>query len=86
MASGAPAGRAVVLLSGGLDSGVALAMWLARPEHTVVLALTADYGQQSAAAEQRAARRLAERFGVPWRALELPWLGDAAAQADCALL
>jgi len=77
--------RAVALLSGGLDSGVALATWRERGGE-VALALTADYGQRAAAEEMRAARTLADRFGVAWRPLPLPWLGDAARHAGSALV
>jgi 7-cyano-7-deazaguanine synthase len=76
--------RAVVLLSGGLDSGVALAEWRAAGG-TVAVALTADYGQRAAAQEAAAGGRLAARWQVPWQALPLPWLGEAARQAGCAL-
>ncbi len=77
--------RAVVLLSGGLDSGVAMAMAQAQ-DVQCVLALTADYGQRSAAAEASAAQRLAALAGVPWQAVALPWLAQAATTAGCALL
>ncbi|MBK8978903.1 MAG: 7-cyano-7-deazaguanine synthase [Planctomycetes bacterium] len=77
-------GRAVALLSGGLDSGVAMAMWIAGGGE-VALALCADYGQRAARREADASRRLAARFGVRWRALPLPWLGDAARAAGSAL-
>ena len=76
--------RAVVLLSGGLDSGVALGLWL-RAGHEVAVCLTADYGQRAAAPEARAARGLAERLGVPWAALDLSFLGAAAERAGSAL-
>ena len=77
---------AVALLSGGLDSGTSLGMWLAEPECTLDLCLTFDYGQRSAAAEMRAAQRLAARFDVPWQAVELPWLARVARDAGSALV
>lgn len=76
--------RAVALLSGGLDSGVALGMWLQRGGRCD-LALCVDYGQPAAPAEARASRSLAARFDVPWQELKLPWLGDAARSAGSAL-
>lgn len=76
---------AVVLLSGGLDSGTALAMWRDEGKE-VALCLTADYGQRGAARERAAARALAERFGLAWQVLELPWLGEAAARTGSALM
>lgn len=77
---------AVALLSGGLDSGTSLGMWLSEVGHSVSLCLTFDYGQRSAAAEMRAAQRLATRFDVPWESVELPWLARAALRAGSALV
>ncbi|HUP66576.1 MAG TPA: 7-cyano-7-deazaguanine synthase QueC [Thermoanaerobaculia bacterium] len=54
-------GRAVVLLSGGLDSATVLA--IARSEGREVLALSFDYGQRHSA-ELEAARRIAKNAGV----------------------
>lgn len=76
---------AVALLSGGLDSGVALASWLDRGGRCA-LALTADYGQRAAAAELRASERLASRLRVPWRSIDLSWLAEPGRQAGSALL
>jgi 7-cyano-7-deazaguanine synthase len=73
------------LLSGGLDSGTALALWTGGGDR-VALCLAADYRQRSAALERRAARELAHRFGVPWLRGYLPWLGEAAAAAGSALV
>lgn len=78
-----PHERAVALLSGGLDSGVALADWLARGG-TVQVCLCADYGQRAFAREAAASRALATRFGLPWQRIDLPWLGDAARAAGAA--
>jgi len=56
-----PRGRAVVLLSGGLDSSTCLA--LAKSRGRRCHALTVQYGQRHAA-ELAAARRVAEAIGV----------------------
>ncbi len=79
------AGRAVVLLSGGLDSGVALAEWRSAGGQ-VALALTCDYGQKAAEREALAAARLALRYAVPWCLVDLPWLGDVARRSGSALV
>lgn len=77
---------AIALLSGGLDSGVSLGLWLAQPDCRVSLCLTFDYGQRSVAEESRAAQRLADRYGIAWRLIALPWLADAAQQSGSALV
>lgn len=64
---------AVVCLSAGLDSTVNLAAAVRRGG--VRLALTFDYGQKAAPREIARSRRMASRLGVPWRRIDLPWLG-----------
>lgn len=71
--------RAVVLLSGGLDSVVAAS--LAAREMTLVLALTADYSQRAAACEIRAASRVAAGLAIPHTVVPLPWVGRIAGDA-----
>ncbi|MBK8190387.1 MAG: 7-cyano-7-deazaguanine synthase QueC [Vampirovibrionales bacterium] len=63
--------RRVVLLSGGLDSVVALA--IAHAEGDVALALTIDYGQRAREAEKLAAQAIAAHFNVRWEWVALPW-------------
>ena len=65
--------KGVAILSGGLDSTVSLAVAVRRME--VVLALTFDYGQRAARRERAAAARIARRYRVPHRVLEVSWLG-----------
>ncbi len=66
--------RSVILLSGGLDSAANLAFCANFDEP--VLALTIDYGQRAAVPEIKAAKAIAEYYGVPHRVLELKWLGE----------
>lgn len=68
--------RAIILLSGGLDSTVAA--WLLRPAIEPVLALTVDYGQKAARRELAAAYQLALKLGVPHRTVFIPFLREAA--------
>ena len=74
-----PSTRSVVLLSGGLDSAANLAF--CRAQDDPVLALTARYGQRAADAEVRAARALAETYGVRHEVVDLTWLGALGGSA-----
>lgn len=70
--------KAVVLLSGGLDSATALA--IARSEVDACFALTIDYGQRHRQ-ELDAARRIAESLGVSEHRVarfDLSWIGGSA--------
>jgi len=66
--------RAVVLLSGGKDSAVAL--WWARQEYVAVTALSIHHADRPRQ-EAEAARRLAEVAGVPLVEVELPFVRSA---------
>jgi 7-cyano-7-deazaguanine synthase len=74
MSPSSAAHSAIVLLSGGLDSTVALALTLqAQP---VALALTIDYGQKAVDREITAARAIATHYQVPHQVVALPWMAD----------
>lgn len=77
--------RALALLSGGLDSGVAVAEHVARGGR-VELAITFDYGQRALERECAAAQQLATRFGAAWQCIDLPWLAAAARESGAALV
>lgn len=72
-------GRAVTLLSGGLDSYLSTA--LAREEHEMVLALTFDYGQRAAVQEIKAAKKTAQTWRIKHQVVELPWLKNLGENA-----
>ena len=77
--------KAVLLLSGGLDSATTLA--IARDEGFAVYALTFHYGQRHAG-EIEAARRVAAALGVAHHALaaiDLGLFGGSALTADIAV-
>lgn len=77
-----PAGKAVVLLSGGLDSATVLAE--AKAQRFELYALTVLYGQRHAV-EREAARRVARAVGVARhveQALDLRAFGGSALTAD----
>ncbi|GAW94238.1 7-cyano-7-deazaguanine synthase QueC [Calderihabitans maritimus] len=70
---------AVVLLSGGLDSAVSMAMAL--EEMKVKKALTFDYGQRAALREIESARALCRHYGVSHQVIELKWLAALGGSA-----
>ena len=72
----APSGSpALALLSGGLDSTVAAALYRAR-RGPLPAALFVDYGQRAAAPEARAASAVAAALGATLRVATLPLLGE----------
>ncbi|WP_034763444.1 7-cyano-7-deazaguanine synthase QueC [Chrysiogenes arsenatis] len=68
--------RAIALLSGGLDSTVALWLHLREHPNSVALALTFDYGQQAAPREMAASNAIAKHVGVPHQIIPLPFLAE----------
>lgn len=66
--------KGLALLSGGLDSTVALAM--ASRECDLLGALFFDYGQLSSPSERKASSKIARHFGIEFESIELPWLGE----------
>lgn len=66
--------KSVSLLSGGLDSTVATAMFLRGGN--VLLALTFDYGQRAAVDEIGVSRALCLKFGIEHKVIPLPWLKE----------
>ncbi len=67
--------KAIALLSGGLDSSVAMAMALANGWN-IVTALTFDYGQRAADREIEHADSIARHFGILHRVLRLDWFRE----------
>lgn len=68
--------RAVILMSGGLDSLVALGYSRNKTDYNVELALTFDYGQKSASAEIEASRKICEFYNVEHKVIKLDWLKE----------
>lgn len=66
--------KAVVLLSGGLDS--AFNIYKAHQELDVVLALTFNYGQRAAQREIQAAKKICDLLGVRHHVVDLPFFHD----------
>ena len=67
--------KAVVLLSGGLDSTVNL-FDSVKHGYNIVLALTFNYGQKAAAQEIASSKKLCEYLKVPHKVIDLPWFKD----------
>jgi 7-cyano-7-deazaguanine synthase len=64
--------KAIVLLSGGLDSTVNL--YEAVQVFDVVKVLTINYGQKALQKELQAAQFFADELKLPWQSLDLGWL------------
>lgn len=64
----------IALLSGGLDSTLALALYLEKGK--INLALTFDYGQRANEKEVSAARRIADYYNIPHKVISLPFLQE----------
>ena len=64
--------KSIILLSGGLDSLVSLA--LSYKIYNTKLALTFDYGQKSLDAEITASRRISEYYKIEHKVIKLDWL------------
>ena len=77
--SGVIDGQAVALVSGGLDSTVALA--LARESYTIPLGIFFDYGQRAATRELESAESVTKHYGMSLERIELPWLGRISSSA-----
>lgn len=67
--------KSIVLLSGGLDSTVNLTE--AAREGEAVMAVTFDYGQESATREIAASAAMCARAGIRHTVIQLPWLKSA---------
>lgn len=64
--------KAIILLSGGLDSVVSLAS--IKDKCSNILALTFDYGQKSFHAEKTASECIAKYYSIEHRIVDLEWL------------
>ena len=71
--------RAIILLSGGLDSLVSLA--LAKDEYNIELALTFDYGQKPAKYEIETCKKICEFYKIQHKIIDLDWLKEVSHSA-----
>lgn len=66
--------RSIILLSGGLDSLVALGGF--KEEYDIELALTFDYGQKSVKQEIEASKKICKYYKIKHKVIHLDWLKD----------
>ena len=74
--------KAIAVLSGGLDSTVAVAYFKDKYE---IHALTFDYGQKSAEMEIKSAKDICEQLNIRHTIIDFPWLkklGKSALTSD----
>lgn len=72
--------KSLVLLSGGLDSGVTLAL---AAQKSQPIALTFDYGQKALKRELKASQKIAQFYGAEHLKVKIDWLSKIS---DSALL
>ena len=66
--------KAIILLSGGLDSVVSYACL--KNEYDEFFALTFDYSQKSIMEEIQAAKAISDFYGIKQKVISLKWLGE----------
>ena len=71
--------KAIILLSGGLDSVVALGY--TKNTYGIELALTFDYGQKSVNQEISASKKVCEFYNIKHKVIKLDWLKDITTTA-----
>ena len=68
--------KAILLLSGGLDSLVSLGLSKATGQYDVKLAITFDYGQKTAEAEIATSEKICKYYNIEHKVIKLDWLKD----------
>ncbi len=66
--------KSIILLSGGLDSLVSLA--LVKEKYNISLALTFDYGQKSVKQEVKACQKICRYYKIEHKIIKLNWLKE----------
>lgn len=70
---------AIILLSGGLDSVVSLAML--KNKYSKIWALTFNYAQKSFFQEKRSSEKIANYYSIEHKIIHLDWLSDISTSA-----
>ena len=68
--------KSIILLSGGLDSIVALAYCLKHTDYNIEIALTFDYGQKAFKSEAWASKKVCEYYNIQHKIIRLDWLEE----------
>lgn len=68
--------KSVILLSGGLDSLVALSYCKKHTDYNIELALTFDYGQKALKEEVETSKKIAEYYNIKHQVIKLDWLKE----------
>lgn len=68
--------KSIILMSGGLDSLVALGYSVNNTDYNVELALTFDYGQKSVEKEIQASAAICEFYNIEHKIIKLDWLKE----------
>ena len=68
--------KSIILMSGGLDSLVALGYSKKYTNYNVELALTFDYGQKTASAEIETSRKICDYYNINHKIIKLDWLKE----------
>ncbi|AGN16231.1 MULTISPECIES: 7-cyano-7-deazaguanine synthase QueC [Methanobrevibacter] len=70
--------KAIAVLSGGLDSTVAMSCYVNDYD---IEAVTFDYGQKAIKQEIKAAKNICNHYNIPHTVIDLKWLGDISDSA-----
>jgi len=68
--------KSIILMSGGLDSLVALAYSKKHTDYNVELAITFDYGQKSVKKEIEASKKICDYYNIEHKIITLDWLKE----------
>ncbi len=68
--------KSIILLSGGLDSLVALAYSKKHTDYNVELALTFDYGQKAVEQEISTSKNICDYYEIKHKVIKLDWLKE----------
>ena len=71
--------KAIILLSGGLDSYIALN--IAISDYEIILALNFNYGQKAFTQESVAAKKMASVYDIELQTIQLPYLKELCGNA-----